>query len=249
MLAAIAAAESRFAFPFLFSVGAGRPHVRRADRRRLAVPGSLPVHAWPGHALSRTVSTGFFLAKDMDSDAAREVAEMRAIASGDPAAFARLIDRESPRLLRFAHGLLGTLEEAEDVVQDTLIRLYENAGGWEPQARIGTWLHRICYNRAIDKLRRRRALVEESVLDEMPDSAELPDAALLRSETVRSVREAIARLPHRQRTAVLLFHFQELAQREAAGIMEISEQAFESLLARARRQMRAILDVSEGGDA
>ena len=69
---------------------------------------------------------------------------------------------------------------------------------------------------------------------------ELPDAALLRSETVRSVREAIARLPHRQRTAVLLFHFQELAQREAAGIMGISEPAFESLLARARRQMRAL---------
>ena len=180
---------------------------------------------------------------------AREVAEMRAIASGDPAAFARLIDRESPRLLRFAHGLLGTLEEAEDVVQDTLIRLYENAGGWEPQARIGTWLHRICYNRSIDKLRRRRALVDESVLDEMPDSAELPDSALLRSETVRSVREAIARLPHRQRTAVLLFHFQELAQREAAGIMGISEPAFESLLARARRQMRALLNMSEGDDA
>ena len=48
---------------------------------------------------------------------------MRAIASGDQAAFARLIDRECPRLLRFAHGLLGTLEEAEDVVQETLIRL------------------------------------------------------------------------------------------------------------------------------
>jgi len=189
------------------------------------------------------------LAKDGELDAAtREIAEMRAVASGDPAAFAQLIDRESPRLLRFAQGLLGTLEEAEDVVQDTLIRLYENAGSWEPQARIGTWLHRVCYNRSIDKLRRRRAFVEDGVLDEMPDGADLPDSALLRSEAVRSVRDAMERLPHRQRTAVLLFHFQELAQREAAGIMGISEPAFESLLARARRQMRTLLDREGDGD-
>ncbi len=174
---------------------------------------------------------------------------MRAVASGDPAAFARLIDRESPRLLRFAHGLLGTIEEAEDVVQDTLIRLYENAASWEPQARIGTWLHRVCYNRSIDKLRRRRTFVDEAMLDEVPDSAELPDSALLRSEAVLSVREAVERLPYRQRTAILLFHFQELAQREAAGIMGISEPAFESLLARARRQIRALLDRPGDGDA
>jgi RNA polymerase sigma-70 factor (ECF subfamily) len=187
------------------------------------------------------------LAEHAEDAATRELAEMRAIASGDPAAFARLIDREAPRLLRFAQGLLGTLEEAEDVVQDTLFRLYENAGSWEPQARIGTWLHRVCYNRSIDNLRRRRALADEAVLEEMPDGGELPDAGLLRGETVRSVRDAIGRLPHRQRTAVLLFHFQELAQREAAGIMGISETAFESLLARARRQMRAMLDPKGGG--
>jgi RNA polymerase sigma-70 factor (ECF subfamily) len=188
------------------------------------------------------------LAQTPDRDAAtRDLGEMRAIASGDPAAFARLIDREAPRLLRFAQGMLGSLEEAEDVVQETLLRLFENAATWEPQARIGTWLHRVCYNRSIDNLRRRRALVDEDALAELPDGGELPDAALVRNETVNSVRGAMARLPHRQRTAVLLFHFQDLAQRDAAAIMGISETAFESLLARARRQMRGFLG-TDGDD-
>jgi RNA polymerase sigma-70 factor (ECF subfamily) len=186
------------------------------------------------------------LATNRDEDAAlRDLAEMRAIASGDTTAFARLASRESPRLLRFAQGLLGHIDEAEDVVQDTLIRLFENAAKWEPQARVGTWLHRVCYNRCIDHIRRRRPSLDTEVLEAMPDVADLPDTALARTQTVHSVREALEKLPYRQRTALLLFHFQELAQRDSAAIMGISETAFESLLARARRQMRALLTGGE----
>ena len=171
---------------------------------------------------------------------------LRAIATGDQAAFERLIGREAPRLIRFAEGMLGSLDEAEDVVQDTLIRLFENAARWTPEARIGTWLHRVCYNRAIDRLRRRRNFVDEAALDAMSDDADLADAGLIRSETVLSVRAAIGQLPARQRTAILLFHFQEMSQREAASIMAVSEAAFESMLARGRRQLKRLL--SEGGE-
>jgi RNA polymerase sigma-70 factor (ECF subfamily) len=171
---------------------------------------------------------------------------VQAIAGGDQAAFARLAERETPRLLRFARSVLGSLEEAEDVVQDTLISLWENAGTWRPEARIGTWLHRVCYNRSIDRLRRRRNLVDDSVLEDMPDGGALPDRGLEEGETVRSVREALDRLPERQRAAMLLFHFQDLSQVEAAEVLGVSEAALESLLARARRQMRAHL--SAGGD-
>lgn len=207
---------------------------------------SLRVRAASGHARARTDRTRFSLPRNRDEDAAtQDFAEMRAIASGDAGAFARLAGRESPRLLRFAQGLLGNPEEAEDIVQETLIRLFETAAGWEPQARVGTWLHRVCYNRCIDQLRRRRPLLGADALEAMPDSADLPDMALMRSETVHSVREALEQLPYRQRTALLLFHFQEMAQRDSAAVMGISETAFESLLARARRQLRALL--SEGG--
>jgi RNA polymerase sigma-70 factor (ECF subfamily) len=185
---------------------------------------------------------------DEAGPASAEAAEMRAIAAGDAQAFARLIDREAPRLLRFAQGMLGSLDEAEDVVQDTLLRLWENAAAWKPEAKIGTWLHRVCYNRSIDRLRRRRSFLDDSALDEMPDGDEPADRNLIRGEAERSLHAAIERLPHRQKTAVLLFHFQELPQREAAAIMEVSETAFESLLARARRQMRQWLSGQRGED-
>jgi RNA polymerase sigma-70 factor, ECF subfamily len=170
-----------------------------------------------------------------------DLAEMQAIASGDQPALSRLIDREAPRLLRFARGLLGSLEEAEDTVQDTLVSLIENAARWRPEARIGTWLHTICYNRSIDRLRRRRAFVEESALEALADETDSAETKLIRGETVRSVREAMELLPHRQRTAILLFHFQDAPQREAAAIMGLTEDAFESLLSRARRRMRDLL--------
>jgi RNA polymerase sigma-70 factor (ECF subfamily) len=176
-----------------------------------------------------------------------DLSEIRAIAAGDSVAFQRLIDREAPRLVRFAYGMLGNLHDAEDAVQDTLIRLWENAAAWTPDARIGTWLHRVCYNRAIDTLRRRRAVADESVLEELADESDTPDTAIVRSETILSVRDAIERLPARQRTAVLLFHFQDFSQRDAASVMGVSEDAFESMLARARRQLKRLIGDGEGG--
>ena len=224
---------------------AARARVRIAcPDRRTGLPASAERPcAMPGF------STGWRLEKNEDHSgpAAAEIAEVKAIAAGDQEAFARLVDRESPRLLRFAQSILDSLEEAEDVVQETLVRLWETAELWRPEARIGTWLHAVCYNRCIDRLRRRRDFVDPSALDELPDEQILADSAMLRVEAVRDVREAIGRLPHRQRTAILLFHFQEMPQSEAASIMEVSESAFESLLSRARRQMRAWL-APPGGD-
>src|SRR5262249_51000642 len=142
------------------------------------------------------------------------------------------------------------LEEAEDAVQDTLIRLWENAARWTPDARIGTWLHRVCYNRAIDMLRRRRNFVDEGVLETFPDTADAPEASLIESQSALTRGEAIDALPPRQRTAITLFHFQDASQREAAEIMGISETAFESVLARARRQLKRWLASDDAtGDA
>lgn len=207
---------------------------------------SFPVQRRKCHALRSSFRARWPLARSQDPFQA-DLSEIRAIASGDSAAFQRLIEREAPRLVRFAYGMLGSLDEAEDAVQDTLIRLWENAASWTPDARIGTWLHRVCYNRAIDAIRRRRAVADENVLEDLPDEADTADAAIIRSETILSVRDAIERLPARQRTAILLFHFQDLSQRDAAGVMGIGEEAFESMLARARRQLKRLIGDSEGG--
>ncbi len=172
---------------------------------------------------------------------AADIPRMAAIAAGDERAFASVVDDTSARLLRFARSMLGTTEEAEDAVQETFLRLYERAAEWRPDARIGTWLHRVCYNNCIDRLRRRRPQADPAVLAEIEDERPLAEAGMVAAEASAGIRAAIAALPERQRSALLLFHFQELTQREAAEIMAVSEDAFESLLSRARRQLRRAL--------
>lgn len=176
---------------------------------------------------------------------AADIPRMAAIAAGDERAFAALVGEASARLMRFALSMLGSAEEAEDAVQETFLRLHERAAEWQPDARIGTWLHRVCYNNCIDRLRRRRPQADPAILAEMADGRPHAEAGMVAAEAAARVRAAIAALPERQRSALLLFHFQELTQREAATVMAISEDAIESLLARARRQLKRTLAATD----
>ena len=168
---------------------------------------------------------------------------MARIAAGSEAAFAALAGEETPRLLRFARSLLAeSPAEAEEIVQEALLRLWRQAAAWKPEGRVSTWLHQVAYRLAIDAVRRRRPSVTiESVETELEDEAPVPDARLMQIDDVNAVRAAVARLPERQRTALLLCHFQDMGQGEAALVMGIGERAYESLLARARRRLKALL--------
>jgi RNA polymerase sigma-70 factor (ECF subfamily) len=167
---------------------------------------------------------------------------MRAVAQGEDGAFARLIAGEAPRLTRFVASILSDLSEAEEVVQEALLRLWKGAESWEPQARIGTFLHQVAYRIAIDRLRRRRPHVDiDGFEDILEDEAPTPERQLQQQEDGRIVQAALDRLSERQRAVILLAHFQELGQAEAADIMGIGEHAYESLLARARRRLRSLL--------
>lgn len=187
---------------------------------------------------------------DFGRDAALRAdhALMQAIAAGERDVFARLIDAEAPRLTRFVAAILSDLAEAEEIVQESMLRLWRQAPGWEPRARIGTYLHRVAYRLAIDRLRRRRPHVDiDDYDDQIEDETALPDRNLDRIDDVRLVHEALDQLSDRQRAVIVLAHFQELGQAEAAAILGIGEHAYESLLARARRRLRTLL--SANGDA
>jgi RNA polymerase sigma-70 factor (ECF subfamily) len=174
---------------------------------------------------------------------ARDQARLARVAAGDEAAFAGIVADETPRLLRFVGSILGSGQaEAEEIVQEAMIRLWQQAAAWQPDGRISTWLHRVTYRLAIDVLRRRRPTVGiETVEDTLEDEGPEPVAVLIRIEDVKALRAAVDSLPERQRTAIALCHFQGLSQAEAAAVMEVSEAAYESLLARARRRLRALL--------
>jgi RNA polymerase sigma-70 factor (ECF subfamily) len=163
------------------------------------------------------------------------------VADGDPAAVRALVARKLPRLLGLAQRMLGDPAEAEDVAQEAFLRVWRQAPKWRPgQARFDTWLHRVALNLCYDRLRRRREITTEDP-PEVVDPGPAPDRGLEAQDTGRRVGEALARLPDRQREAVVLCHYQEFGNIEAASIMGVTVEALESLLSRGRRALRAAL--------
>jgi len=163
------------------------------------------------------------------------------IADGDPAASRALVARKLPRILGLAQRMLGDKTEAEDVAQEAFLRVWRQAPKWRPgQARFDTWLHRVSLNLCYDRLRRRREIPTEDPPD-LADDGPAPDRGLEARDTGRRVGAALARLPDRQREAIVLCHYQELGNIEAAAIMGVTVEALESLLSRGRRSLRAAL--------
>jgi len=163
------------------------------------------------------------------------------IADGDPAAVRALVGRKLPRILGLAQRMLGDPVEAEDVAQEAFIRVWRQAPKWRPGvARFDTWLHRVALNLCYDRLRRRRELVTDSP-PERPDEGPAPDRGLMAQDTGQRVNLALGRLPDRQREAIVLCHYQEMGNIEAAGVMGVTVEALESLLSRGRRSLRAAL--------
>lgn len=174
-----------------------------------------------------------------------DVELLAGVARQDPAAVRSLVARKLPRLLALATRMLGDRMEAEDVAQEVFVRIWKQASHWrEGEAKVDTWVHRVALNLCYDRLRGRR----EDPRDEMPDQidlAALPDAALEARAQDQRVREALVALPARQREALVLNYYQEMSNIDAAALMGITVDALESLLARARRNLRAQLAGSD----
>lgn len=166
-----------------------------------------------------------------------EAALLARVAAGDPAASRAVVDRYLGSIHRFAYRLLGDQAEAEDIAQEAFLRLWRQAARWEPRATIGTWLYRVARNLCVDRLRARQTR-RQAPPPEPPEPT--PDGASLleRRELSESVQQAIEELPERQRMALVLVHYEGLRNYEAAEVMEVHVDALESLLARARRQLR-----------
>jgi len=174
-------------------------------------------------------------AADPDDELVRRAGE------GDAAAVQALVARKLRRVLALAERMLGDPAEAQDVAQETFFKVWRYAPRWRPGvARFDTWLHRVALNLCYDRLRRRR---ERPTAEppELADPGPAPDRGLLAADVGRRVRAALQALPPRQREAIVLCHYQELGNIEAAGVMGVTVEALESLLSRGRRALRAAL--------
>lgn len=206
----------------------------RRNSARAAIP--LPDTAKP---LQHPVAEVRRFPQNRRADAAASTGMQRIAlaAGGDADAWNGLVRRYLPAVVRCAAYMLGDGAEAEDVAQDTFVRLHRKLPQWEGgEEGLAAWLHRVAVNLCIDRHRAPRSAYLEDI-GEVAEPAAL-DGPLDRK---RHVAAALADLPERQRAALVLVHYQGLSGREAAAALDISVEAVESLLARARRSLRRTL--------
>jgi RNA polymerase sigma-70 factor, ECF subfamily len=190
--------------------------------------------------LARKVGAG--PATQVGSDEAEDEAALVArVATGEAQAFRALVDRHLPTVLAIARRMLRDDAEAEDVAQETLLRLWRNAARLElGEGGVRPWLRRVAANLCIDRVRAQR---NTSLGDALPEEVEPASqmTTLVERELGRRVDAALKALPERQRLALTLFHYEGMSQIEVGNVMGISDEAVESLLARARRALKASL--------
>ena len=162
-------------------------------------------------------------------------------ANGDPGAARALTLRLTPRVLGFAARMLSDRTEAEDVAQEAMLRLWRMAPDWQQgEARVATWLYRVASNLCLDRLRRSRPRGLDEVA-EPEDATPGVVARLIEADRALALDEALAALPDRQRQAVVLRHIEGLTNPEIAAVMDIGVEAVESLVARGKKGLAALL--------
>jgi RNA polymerase sigma-70 factor (ECF subfamily) len=187
----------------------------------------------------------------VDQDDAALVARMRA---GDDAAFEGVVRTYSPRLLALARRIVGSDEDARDVVQDAFLNAFRGLSSFEGHAKLSTWLHRIVVNVALMKLRTRRRRPEQSIETLLPAfredghhveqfrSWEEPiDEVLERRETREVVRKLIDQLPESYRTVLVLRDIEGFDTEETARMLDLTPNATKIRLHRARQGLRTLL--------
>lgn len=158
---------------------------------------------------------------------------------GDRLAASELVLRHTDNVMAVCYRMLNDRSAAEDLTQETFLKLWKKASKWEAgNAKISTWLYRVAVNACLDRLRKEGRELPEDAAPERIDQSPQADAVLAASETRAVVEDALAKLPDRQRQAIILCHYQELSNTEAADILDTSVEAIESLLSRGRRTLR-----------
>ena len=177
-------------------------------------------------------------------DALSDTDLMLRMAQDDQHAFNTLVTRHFQRTYALAFRLIQSPSDAEDLTQEIFLTVWCKRGEWKDSgAKFSTWLYRVTFNRCIDFKRR----AKNADMDEIPDiQDDRPSAVRLieRSEANQKLRQAMLKLSYPQQVALALFYQEGLSAMEASEVLDISVNALESLLKRARKRLRELLKSS-----
>ena len=181
-----------------------------------------------------------------------ELELIEGLRNGDETAFKFLVDTYQDRVYNTAIGIVLNAEDAEDVAQEVFIQVYRSIHNFKGESKLSTWLYRIATTRALDLLRSRKSkkrfgLMQRLFGDGNEPLHEIPDfnhpgIKLDRKENAAKLFEAIAQLPENQKVAFTLHKLEDLSYQEISDVMQTSVPAVESLMHRAKQNLRKILE-------
>jgi len=175
---------------------------------------------------------------------------MEKIAQGDLNAFKLLVEKYQNSIMNTIYQYIGDRFQAEDLTQEVFLRVFKNAKKYKPKAKFSTWLYRITVNLCLNYNRDKRKISvislsshskndDREVLEKVPASEDYrPDVILLKKERNAIIKKAVYSLPEKQRIAVILQRFENLSYKEISKAMGCSVSAVESLLFRAKENLR-----------
>lgn len=174
--------------------------------------------------------------------------------NNDKELFKWLVETYRTKVINLCHAYLHSIEEAEDIAQDVFIEVYDSIHKFRGDAGLGTWIYRISVNKALNRSKRNQRLSFFSRLskqtgnnnqyvpiDHKATDDSQPDHILTLQENKRLLFKAIDKLPEKQKIAFLLNKYEELSYKEIADVMNKSVSAVESLLFRAKNNLREYL--------
>ena len=167
--------------------------------------------------------------------------------SGDAYAFEQLMTAHEGKMYAVALRMCGNREDAQDCLQEAMLRVYRAMAGFKGQSSFSTWVYRITMNSCLDELRRRKARTSVS-LDAMlesgfspSDDGDTPEQSSLRAEQRRALERAIAELPEDMRAAIVLRDIQGCSYDEIAEALDANVGTIKSRISRGRERLRGVL--------
>ncbi|WP_127586825.1 RNA polymerase sigma factor SigW [Paenibacillus koleovorans] len=175
--------------------------------------------------------------------------------NGDRRAFIDLVELYKDKIYHLAYRMLHNVQEAEDIVQETFLRVYTNLHRYDEAQKFSTWIYRIGTNLCIDRLRKRKPSysLDADVNDgegtdwySMLSSLDpTPEGELLLSETQQQVREAIDSLPEKYKSAVILRYMHDMSLQEISEVLEMPVTTVKTRVHRGREYLRQRLEREE----
>jgi RNA polymerase sigma-70 factor (ECF subfamily) len=177
---------------------------------------------------------------------------VRLAKGGDRRAFAELVDLYKEKLYRLAYRYVGNRQEAEDIVQETFLRLYKNLDRFDETLKFSTWIYRIATNLCIDRLRKRKASysLDADIGDGesadgysmLPSNEMSPENQVLLSESQELIRKAIDTLPEKYKSVIILRYLQDLSLQEIGDVLHMPVTTVKTRVHRGREYLRRKLE-------